>query len=168
MNNVEDRGHKALQHFDRRTLFNSLCALFATVRPMETSRLLRVLRLFVVVKTSSSSTNHFNGNNAGPTGSTNNTHTCEEEQDNVVEEEHGEVSGASTAVPLPLRNEEIKQRILDIARDHRKKNPDIWNRTVAKRFGIVLKMFRDVKSSGNTPPPSPTRPMVRNISIGSG
>jgi hypothetical protein len=138
---------------------------------METSRLLRVLRLFVVVKTSSSSTDHFNGNNAGPTGSTNHTHTCEEEQDNVdnvVEEEHGEVSGASTAVPLPLRNEEIKQRILDIARDHRKKNPDIWNRTVAKRFGIVLKMFRDVKSSGNTPPPSPTRPMVRNISIGSG
>ena len=112
-----------------------------------------------------SSTNHFNGNSAGHTGSTTNNHNCEEEQDNVVKE-HGEVSGASTKPPL--RNEEIKQRILDIARDHRKKNPDIWNRTVAKSFGIVLKMFRDEKSSGNTPPPSPTRPMVRNISIGSG
>ena len=147
--NVEDRGHKALKNFDRRTLFESLCALFSTVRPNETLRLLRVLRLFIVVKMA--------------TGETVKTTPTNSAGHNMVDPDSEESCAAAEAAASLIENDEIRSRILFIARDHRSRNPEIWTRDVAKSFGVVLKMFKD--GLVTSPPPSPTRPMVRNFTI---
>ena len=147
--NVEDRGHKALKSFNRRTLFESLCAMFATVRPTESSRLLRVLRLFIVVKT------------AG-------VDTSESLESNESNESNDDLNTSTSmeVTPVLLENSEIRKRILKIARDHRSSHPEIWTREVAKSFGAVLKMFKDGRD--DSAPPSPTRPMVRTINISRG
>ena len=74
-----------------------------------------------------------------------------------------EESCAAAAAASLVENDEIRSRILFIARDHRSRNPEIWTRDVAKSFGVVLKMFKD--GLVTSPPPSPTRAMVRNFTI---
>ena len=128
-------------------------------------RIQRILRLFVIVR---SRMDKNNGADASEDKTDDDGQSGEEDEEeveveNVVEGKQNVPGSVMNEDVASLDDEEVREKVIAVGRRLRSSLPEIWNRSVAKRFGSVLRMFKSRKEDSTSNPPSPCRATVRGI-----